>query len=228
MSFFMAASGWLSIQSANAAHALDDITQTARQFIDETQPAMSDGRREIEIRPLDPRLQLAECDRPLTAFSPASQQRGGIITIGIRCEGSSPWKIYVSGRVRLFRPVAVLARPLPKDAPIQPQDVEFREQDVSALNRGFFSHSQDFAGMSTKRPLNQGEILTPNNLQAQVAVNKGQRVMIRAEGSTFNVIMAGEALRDGSIGERIPVRNLSSGRTVEAMIQAPGEVVVLY
>ena len=216
------------MQPANAAHALEDITQTARQYIDETQPALSDGRREIEIRPLDPRLQLAECDKPLTAFSPANQQRGGIVTIGIRCEGSSPWKIYVSGRVRLFRPVAVLARPLPKDAPIQPQDVEFREQDVSALNRGFFSRAQDLSGMSAKRPLSQGEILTPNNLQAQTAVNKGQRVMIRAEGSAFNVIMPGEAMRDGGIGERIPVRNLSSGRTVEALIQSPGEVIVLY
>jgi len=224
----MAACLWLSPAPAQAAHSLVDIQETARQFIDESQPSTGDGRREIEIRPLDPRLQLAECDQPLKAFSPASQQRGNLITMGIRCQGSSPWKIYVSGRVRLFRPVAVLSRPLPKGAVIQPMDVEFREQDVGSLNRGFYSRQEELTGMSTKRPLNLGEILTPNNLQAPVAVSKGQRVTIRAEGHAFHVGMSGEAMRDGGIGERIQVKNLSSGRLIEALIQGPGEVLVLY
>lgn len=228
--------GWLTLTLMlaspvlEAAHSLEDIAQTARQFIEETQPVTSQGqaRREIDIRPLDPRLQLAECDRPLTAFTPGNMQRGGLFTIGIRCEGSSPWKIYVSGRVRLFQSVAVLARPLPKDAPIQPYDIEFREQDVSSLTKGYFTRAEELAGMTARRALTQGEVLTPTQLQAPTAVNKGQKVMIRAQGAAFDIVMTGEALRDGSIGERIQVRNLSSGRIVEALVQAPGEVLVSY
>ncbi len=150
------------------------------------------------------------------------------MTVGVRCNGRSPWKIYVSARVRLFRPVAVLTRPLPKDAPIQASDVELRETDISTLTRGFFTRLADLSGMTTKRPLNSGEVLSANNLQAPKAVGKGNRVLIRARGGALDVVMMGEAMRDGGIGERIPVRNLSSGRIVEAMIQAPGEVFVLY
>ncbi|MEW6765440.1 MAG: flagellar basal body P-ring formation chaperone FlgA [Pseudomonadota bacterium] len=222
------AAGLLTSTVVHAAHPLDEIAEVARQFIDETHPATQDTRREIEVRPLDPRLQLATCDQPLQAFSPGSQRGGGTLTVGVRCNGSSPWKIYVSARVKLFRPVAVLTRPLPKDAPVQPSDIELREVDVNNLTRGFFTRPADLSGMTAKRPLNSGEVLTPNNLQAPKAVSKGTRVLIRAQGSALDVVMMGEAMRDGGIGERIPVRNLSSGRIVEAVIHAPGEVFVLF
>lgn len=150
------------------------------------------------------------------------------MTVGIRCEGSSPWKIYVSARVRQYRPIAVLTRPLPKGAPVQPGDIELRETDISTLTRGFFTRPADITGMTARRPLNNGEILTPILLEAPRAVAKGNRVLIRAQGSALDVVMMGEALRDGGIGERIPVRNMSSGRIVEAVIQAPGEVAVMY
>jgi flagella basal body P-ring formation protein FlgA len=214
--------------NAHAAHSLEDINATVRQFIDESLPARPGMRREVEINPLDPRLRLADCDKPLQAFSPGSQRSSGSLTVGVRCKGSSPWKIYVSARVKVFRPVVIANRPLPKGSPINLADVELQERDVTRLTDGFFTDPHALAGMLAKRPLSSGEILTPSNLQAPTLVNKGDKVRIVARPGAFEVIMMGEAMRDGGRGDRIPVRNLSSGRVIEAIISGAGEVEIVF
>jgi flagella basal body P-ring formation protein FlgA len=213
---------------AHAAHSLDDINATVRQFIDESLPPRPDIRREVQINPLDPRLRLAECDKPLQAFTPGSQLGGGSLTVGVRCEGSSPWKIYVSARIKVFRPVVIANRPLPKGSPVNLADVELQERDVTRLTDGFFTDPHALAGMLAKRPLASGEILSTSNLQAPTLVNKGDKVRIVARPGAFEVIMMGEAMRDGGLRDRIPVRNLSSGRVVEAIISGAGEVEIVF
>lgn len=213
---------------AHAAHSLDDINATVRQFIDESLPPRPGMRREVEINPLDPRLRLADCDKPLQAFTPGSQRGSGSLTVGVRCEGSSPWKIYVSARIKVFRPVVIANRPLPKGSPINLADVELQERDVTRLTDGFFTDPHALAGMLAKRPLGSGEILSASNLQAPTLVNKGDKVRIVARPGAFEVIMMGEAMRDGGLGDRIPVRNLSSGRVVEAIISGAGEVEIVF
>jgi flagella basal body P-ring formation protein FlgA len=213
---------------AHAAQSLDDINTTVRQFIDESLPPRPDIRREVEINPLDPRLRLAECDKPLQAFTPGSQPGGGTLTVGVRCEGSSPWKIYVSARIKVFRPVAITNRPLPKGSPVNLADVELQERDVTRLTDGFFTDPHALTGMLAKRPLASGEILSTSNLQAPTLVNKGDKVRIVARPGAFEVIMMGEAMRDGGLRDRIPVRNLSSGRIIEAIISGAGEVEIVF
>lgn len=212
----------------HAAQSLDDINATVRQFIDESLPPHPGMRREVEIPPLDPRLRLAECDKPLQAFTPGSQRGNGSLTVGVRCEGSSPWKIYVSARIKIFRPVVIANRPLPKGSPINLADVELQERDVTLLTDGFFTDPHALVGMLAKRPLGSGEILSASNLQAPTLVNKGDKVRIVARPGAFEVIMMGEAMRDGGRGDRIPVRNLSSGRVVEAIISGAGEVEIVF
>jgi len=222
---------WLGLfapTTAHAAQSLDDINATVRQFIDESLPLLQGTRREIQINPLDPRLRLAECDKPLQAFSPGNQRGGGSITVGVRCEGSSPWKIYVSAQIKLFRPVVIVNRPLPKGSPITLADVELQERDITRLTKGFFTDPHAAAGMLAKRALSSGEILNTSNLQAPTLVNKGDKVRIVARSESFEVIMLGEAMRDGGLGDRIPVRNLSSGRVVEAVVGGAGEVEIVF
>lgn len=210
------------------AHDLEDIAKVARQFIDDSLNETPFSRREIQVRPLDPRLRLADCDQPLEAFMPNSQRSRSTMTIGVRCSGDSPWKVYVSAQVKLFQPVAALTRPVPGKTPLQADDIEFVETDITRLHRGYFLDPSELQGLMTKRALKRGEILTPDNVQTPLAVKKGNKIIIRASGGGIEVTMMGEALRSGGIGERIPVRNQSSGRTIEALIEGPGEVSVVY
>jgi flagella basal body P-ring formation protein FlgA len=63
-------------------------------------------------------------------------------------------------------------------------------------------------------------------LTAPSAVKKGERVTITAALSSINIKMSGKALSNGSIGEMIKVKNISSNKTIEAQVIRPGIVQV--
>ena len=56
-----------------------------------------EGRYEIQVNNLDPRLRLAQCDKELTATLESPAQPMGRVTVRVRCEGSSPWTIFCPG-----------------------------------------------------------------------------------------------------------------------------------
>ncbi len=65
-------------------------------------------------------------------------------------------------------------------------------------------------------------------VKAQQRFDAPDKVRIVARPGAFEVIMMGEAMRDGGLRDRIPVRNLSSGRVVEAIISGAGEVEIVF
>src|SRR5690606_10171789 len=53
------------------------------------------GRSDIEINRLDPRLRLPLCDKPLDVTLESPAQPIGRVTTRVRCDGSSPWTVFV-------------------------------------------------------------------------------------------------------------------------------------
>ena len=70
---------------------------TARDFLRRQLEGHS-GRTEIAVGNLDSRLSLARCDRALQGYLPPGGQLIGNVSVGVRCDGSHPWKMYVSGK----------------------------------------------------------------------------------------------------------------------------------
>lgn len=184
------------------------------------------GRSEIQVSRLDPRLRLAQCDKELTANLESPAQPLGRVTVRIRCDGSAPWTVYVPAHVRLYRDVVVVTRPLRRGVPVQPEDVTVAERDVGTLNQGFLTATEQVLGQKTTRALVADQVLAPLHLQQAEVVSKGDHVVISAASTSINVRMPGEALANGAPGEQIRVRNLSSGRVIRARVTAPGQVQV--
>jgi flagella basal body P-ring formation protein FlgA len=87
--------------------------------------------------------------------------------------------------------------------------------------------AQDSAlGRIAVRDLAAGTVLNANMLEAPRTVRRGQAVTVALASGAVAVRVAGTALRDGALGERIPVRNLNSRRVVEGVIRADGLVEV--
>ncbi|MDA8486180.1 flagellar basal body P-ring formation chaperone FlgA [Pseudomonas resinovorans] len=184
------------------------------------------GRSEIQVNRLDPRLRLTECDKDLTTRLESPAQPLGRVTVRIRCDGSAPWTVFVPAQVRLYREVVVVTRPLRRGAPIAAQDVAVAERDVGTLNQGFLTDPAQIIGQKTTRALLPDQVLAPLHLQQAEVVSKGDQVVISAASASINVRMPGEALSNGAPGEQIRVRNLSSGRVIKARVKAPGQVQV--
>jgi flagella basal body P-ring formation protein FlgA len=186
----------------------------------------TDGRHEIRVNDLDPRLRLAACDQPLSAAQQGTESPLGRISVRVRCEGSTPWTVYIPAEVRLYRNVVVTTRPLLRDTIIDPQNVTLLERDIGKLPQGYLTDIDLVMGQKLKRQVVADQILAPSFLQAAEVVHKGDQVVITTGSIAFNVRMQGEALTDGAQGEQIRVKNLNSKRVVKARVTGPGMVEV--
>jgi flagellar basal body P-ring formation protein FlgA len=222
--------------AANAAHA-DNVT-LPEQLIGATQgfleftvedylaTSQTQGRYEIEVKQLDPRLRMPHCDKELTASLENSPTPIGRVTVKLRCEGSSPWTVFVPAQVHLFRNVVTAVRPLKRDAIVSAGDVALRERDVGLLGQGFLDSLDQAIGQKVVRPTVIDQILTPVHLEQPQMVHKGDQVVITARSGSMSVRMPGEALADGGFNEQIRVKNLNSKRVIKANVVAPGQVEV--
>ena len=82
------------------------------------------------------------------------------------------------------------------------------------------------AGMLASRRLAVGRVISRRDLKAPPVVLRGQRVRIELKAAAVSVSTAGEALADAAVGQRVSVRNLSSGRRLQAWVRGPGVVEV--
>ncbi len=113
------------------------VTQGFLEFTVEDYLATSqtEGRYEIQVNQLDPRMRMPNCDKELTANLESPAQPLGRVTVKVRCEGASPWTVFVPAQVKLFREVVTTARPLKRAGIIEPEDVVLRERDISQNNQ---------------------------------------------------------------------------------------------
>lgn len=197
-----------------------------REVTNYLQRSQIQARHQIEVNRLDPRLRLANCDRPLTARLESPAQPVGRATVRISCEGTSPWSVFVPAQVHLFRDVIVARRPLARESIIDEADVTLAERDVSLLNQGYLTAFDQVLGSKITRSAVPDQVIPPAYVSAAEIVRKGDQVVITAKNATINVRMPGEALSDGALGTQIRVKNQRSGRTIKARVIGPGQVEV--
>jgi flagella basal body P-ring formation protein FlgA len=182
---------------------------------------------EATVASLDSRLKLARCDQPLQAFTPPNTELKKNLVIGIRCRGSSPWKVYVPVKLTAKRQVLVTSRPLSRGATLSSADVRLEERDVTVARGAYLTDVAQLNGKILKRTVPEGRLVTADMLNEEDIIKRGQRVTLLVEQSGFMVQMAGTALSDGTINERIRVENNSSQRTVEGIVRSPQLVEVI-
>lgn len=203
-----------------------DHSQLRQQITDFTAKQFSpENHYRIAISSIDSRLKLVECSRPLS-FSHRNGQ-GSRRVVSVACEGEHPWKIYVPVTISKMQTIAVASHPLSRGHTLLEDDIIFTEKDLLRQHHGVFTQSTGLVGQIIRRPIREGDIFTPVMLQAADLVKRGQEVLILAEKGTLRVQMHGIALKGGSKGELIKVKNKKSKRTIEAIITEPGQVKVI-
>ncbi len=184
------------------------------------------ARQEIQIKQLDPRLQLPLCDEDLTTSLESPAQPVGRVTVRVSCEGATPWTIFVPAQVKLYRKVVIAIRPLKRATLLTQADVALVERDVGLLTQGYMTDLEQVLGTKLTRGVMTDQVLAPVTIEQAQAIRKSDHVVISAQKGGINVRMPGEALSGGVIGEQIRVRNLSSQRVIRARVVGPGQVEV--
>lgn len=202
------------------------IKAAAEAFIAGVVRSSHGAEASVRAGSLDSRLRLGRCDTALEAFQPSGSRALGNTTVGVRCTGSTTWTLYVPVRVSLFGNVVVAARPLTRDRLLTANDLKLARRDLAQLHNGYFSTIEQAMGKQVGRNIAVDTTLSTSLVKEPLAVRRGQRVILTALAGGLEVRMAGEAMSNGTTGERIKVRNLGSKRVVDGIVKSSTTIQV--
>ena len=180
------------------------------------------GQLEIEVSPIDPRITLQPCLSALSANIPENHN-GRNVNVKVVCPDETPWQLFVPVRIQTIVPILVARVRMAKGTLLDNTNIEVIFKDSNQIRGTVLTDPSIVIGARTKRNLSQGSAITSRNT---CFVCKGQPVNIVAKSASFEIKSFGIALKDGSLGELIPVKNKKSGRVVQGQVNAINQVVI--
>ena len=215
----------LLVTAADAPSA-ERVRAFAEQWLQQHY-AQAGSRVQAQAAPLDPRLVIGACAVPLGASIANETRPTPRMSVQVRCAQPDGWNVRVPVQLNVFRQVLVASRPLLRGDGVVAADVHAEERDITRLGYGYIESLDQLAGRALARPLTAGSVLTPAALGGRRMVRAGDQVQLIALLDGIEVRASGVALGSGDSGARLRVRNGSSGRVIDAVVRAPGEVVAL-
>ena len=181
-------------------------------------PVISDNRR------------FRSCIAPLEV----TPMFGGYKTVNLTCPDADGFKIAVrtqigqvfddqSEQVASQMDVARLAKFVVLTKSVQRGEI-ISAVDVMLVQRaaipgvGYFHDIDDVVGRRAKRAININQIIRSRHLAFDYAIQKDQSVIIESKIGSVTVASAGIAIADAQLGERVKVKNNSSGLVVEGVV----------
>jgi flagella basal body P-ring formation protein FlgA len=220
---------WLALAAAPALSEPQDIAQLeaiAKSEATLQLPPLAENQR-LVIGPIDAHLQLEHCSAPIKpVIGPGGHMRDRIL-VELRCPVDRGWHLYVPVRVVGTTLVTIAARAIVAGSVLTDKDVRSERRDISMLPQGYMDDPAVAIGLTAARPISSGAVITNQFLVAAKAVQRGQSVTLVADADGMSVRMAGRALTDGLINQRVKVQNLSSGKVVEGIARSEQTVEII-
>ena len=158
---------------------------------------------------------------------------GGYKTVRLKCPDADGFKIAIRTQIDSFvadmhdipsytdREVigskfVVLTKSLQPGEIIGADDVKLVQRDIKP-GVGYFRDIDDVVGRIAKRALTIDQIMRTRHLELDYVIRKDQSVTIESQIGSVTVISAGVAVDDAQLGERVKVKNNSSGLVVEGI-----------
>lgn len=206
----------------------EQIHKATQDFLEHFASEQAEEGYTVSFEPgsIDSRLALAECQQPLSVEFSGDPWKSTSPSLQVACEGSRPWRMFVTASVSIHGPALVAARPLARGERITDDLLTRQSVEINASRRGVITATDQAIGMQVRRGINAGSLITPDMLSAPNAVERGDHVIITAKTGGFSVRSRGKALASASVGEQILVENLRSSRTIKASVVAPGHVEI--
>lgn len=142
-------------------------------------------------------------------------------------ESFKPKAFHISAMVRVSIDAPVAVSMIRRGAILSPKDIEIKRIDITRLPPIVVAVKK-CVGMRLKTSIRKGNPILVSSIERPPIVSKGQGVIIEAIGENIAVRDAGIALKDGYLGQNIPVKNISSGREVFGTVVATSKIRVHF
>ncbi|MEG1029698.1 MAG: flagellar basal body P-ring formation chaperone FlgA [Brevundimonas sp.] len=121
--------------------------------------------------------------------------------------------------------VLTYARSLAAGDIVQPSDVVWSTVQAHQAPAGGPQDADQVVGLSAKRALRAGAPVTSRDLASPQVIARNDMVEVAYVAGGVELTVTGKATRNASAGEAVPVLNVQSGRTIDAVAIAPGRAV---
>ena len=121
--------------------------------------------------------------------------------------------------------VLTYARSLAAGDIIQPADVVWSTVQAHQAPAGGPQDADQVVGLSAKRALRAGAVVTSRDLASPQVIARNDMVEVAYVVGGVELTVTGKATRNASAGEPLPVLNVQSGRTIDAVAIGPGRAV---
>lgn len=211
---------------ASTSQSVTAIQDAVQSFVQSSlDPA---GQYQISSAQIDPRLQLPACEENLDIFPQSGEIKPGRNTIGVRCLGVNNWTIYSTVLVKSYEAVLVLTKQLNRNDRIGPEHFSTETKDTATLLKGYLTNPEDVIDMQATRFVPAGSVLYRIHYTEPTIIKRGERVSIQSGKPGMLITSTGVAMTDGTKGQQINVKNVSSKRVIQATVINPGLVNVHF
>jgi len=215
-----------SVMAGNKWQNHKELAQAVHDYVSNNIEGLPNSYT-INLNPIDTRLKLIRCEQAIEAFGPLTNQMSDRMTVGVRCPGAKPWKVYIPVQITRFGYIIVAKRPLLRGQILDSNSIVRTRFKISGARQAYVYESKHVLGKMLIRAINAGTPIKVNNLRAATIVKRGQEVILIAITASIQVRMGGKALADGAKGDLIRVRNLKTKKVVEGIVTKAGTVKVI-
>jgi flagella basal body P-ring formation protein FlgA len=229
--FWLFISAMTAAAHAKSASPAETMAEQVKQWLSQTHSVNS---KEVTIAPLDERLKVQACAKPLNVDHPFQSKE----TVRVRC-AEPTWQLYLqvklpnSGFVAAnnsngattqnpsFVPktVVVARRLIQRGAILQPDMLEEVQASPGNADTQLLSSLKDAQNAELTRDIAAGQALRISDIRRAVMVKQGQSVMFSVgNGKEFQISIRMEAMQDGRLGEQVRLKNPESGRQVSGVV----------
>jgi hypothetical protein len=127
---------WSCAVVAGELQNVAELEAVARAEAIELLPALT-AKQRLQVGPLPPQIQLPRCEIPVKPARAPGLQSSGRVLIELRCDGRSPWHIYVPAKIIGTTQVVVAAHALIAGTVLAAKDIAVEQHDLAALPPGY-------------------------------------------------------------------------------------------
>lgn len=143
----------------------------------------------------------------------------GRLSYQLSCaDANQNWQGRAVVQAKVWLNLVVASRTLERDEIIEPSMLRLAKTEVSQVRHGLEFNPQTLVGLSVRRRITAGQIVGRHLLSQHFLISNGAIVTITVNLDGFNASTQGTAMENGQLGQRIKVRNNSSGMTIEAIV----------
>lgn len=132
---------------------------------------------------------------------------------------------YATASVKAFARIAIAKSSLRNNEVFTPTNVSFERRELAPYAAaGYFTDEKKLFSLIAYGFVRAGTVLSANNTQAAYAVFRGQIGELVSRQNNLELRAQVKVLKDGRVGEWIPVENTQSRKIIQARVGTSGEL----